>query len=106
MPHPRGPRLRLRALDAIEALVPIVSGAEHNILITTCIDPDGYVGLSECFRWTDGHKSELALEDLWDLPREDDAMAVLIASQPDGQIECLAESAHRVHPSPGCGWRR
>ena len=85
-------RFRLQPVDAIRALVEVISPLEDEAIFAVCVDGEGFVGLSECFRWPRSGSCPPSIETLFELPVGTHADAVMFASRTHRPIEQLHES--------------
>lgn len=86
MPPVRPSAFRPRPEDAIDSLVPIVGRVEGEVIFATCIDEQGFVGESECFASLEQPKTTLPMDELFYLPQEMNAAAVMFTSKSSGPI--------------------
>lgn len=75
--------------DAIDNLVRIVGGLDAEIVSVTCIDLHGKATDSECFASNTEPKNALPLDELFYLPEQMGALAVMFTSTSSGPIEEL-----------------
>lgn len=93
-------KLSLTPKDAIEHLVKIVGGVDAEIVMVTCIDDNGDVGESECFASNTQPKNAIPIEQLFYLPEQIGATAVMLTSNSSGPLselhDCDVEFTRRV----------
>jgi DNA repair protein RadC len=100
-------KINLRLEDAIDNLVKIVGGVDAEIVFVTCIDENGDVSESECFASSTQPKNAIPLDQLYHLPEQIGATAVMLTSTSSGPLkelhDCDVEFTRRVI---GAGRRR
>lgn len=93
-------QLSLKPEDAIDNLVKIVGGVDAEIVFVTCIDENGDVGESECFASNTQPKNAIPINQLYYLPEQIGATAVMLTSNSSGPLEelhdCDVEFTRRV----------
>jgi DNA repair protein RadC len=98
--EPEVEKLSLKPEDAIDNLVKIVGGVDAEIVFVTCIDENGDVGESECFASNTQPKNAIPLHQLYHLPEQIGATAVMLTSTSSGPLkelhDCDVEFTRRV----------
>jgi len=93
-------KLSLKPEDAIDNLVKIVGGVDAEIVFVTCIDENGDVSESECFASDTQPKNAIPIDQLFYLPEQIGATAVMLTSNSSGPLEelhdCDVEFTRRV----------
>ncbi len=93
-------KLSLKPEDAIENLVKVVGGVDAEIVLVTCIDDNGDVGESECFASNTRPKNAIPIDQLFYLPEQIGATAVMLTSNSSGPLpelhDCDVEFTRRV----------
>lgn len=93
-------KLSLKPEDAIDNLVKIVGGVDAEIVFVTCIDEKGDVSESECFASNTQPKNAIPIDQLFYLPEQIGATAVMLTSNSSGPLEelhdCDVEFTRRV----------
>ena len=93
-------QLSLKPEDAIDNLVKIVGGVDADIVFVTCIDENGDVSESECFASNTQPKNAIPIDQLYYLPEQIGATAVMLTSNSSGSLkdvhDCDVEFTRRV----------
>jgi len=93
-------KLSFKPGDAIENLVKIVGGVDAEIVFVTCIDENGAVSESECFASNTQPKNAIPIDQLYYLPEQIGATAIMLTSNSSGPLkelhDCDVEFTRRV----------
>jgi DNA repair protein RadC len=81
-----------RPEEIIDSLTTLVSKAEGELVLVTCVDQEGYAGDTEAYASTDQPKSSLPLELLFSLPQSQEIDAVMVTSRAASSLEDVADS--------------
>lgn len=73
--------MSMKADEAVQHLVAVLSGIEGRVMFATCVDEQGFVGDSDCFVSRERAIHELPVKYVLDFPRKMQVPAALLTSR-------------------------